>query len=259
MAANPDLSLIIPAYDEARRIRSTIESMRSHLDRRSGGWEVIVSADGDDGTREIVAAMAESDPRLSVMGTFERGGKGRGIRNGVARARGRIIGFVDADDKTPIEDMEKLLPWLDREFDMVIGSRGLSDSQVEVPQPLYRQIGSRAFGVVMHLILGLWEVRDTQCGFKFFRGEVARDLFARQRIDGYMFDIEILHLALRSGYKIKEVGVRWRDDGDSRLDLVAGNWRNMVDILKIRFGHYPPKAEAPLGMAPASPGGKTSP
>jgi len=113
----------------------------------------------------------------------------------------------------------------------------------------------------MHLTLGLWDIRDTQCGFKFFRGPVARDLFGRQRIDGYMFDIEILHLAERAGYRIKEVGVRWRDDADSRLDLVSGNWRNMIDILRIRFADYgrPPKAPAPVpgsgaGPAPAGNG-----
>jgi hypothetical protein len=90
----------------------------------------------------------------------------------------------------------------------------------------------------MHLVMGMPHVRDTQCGFKFFRGPVARDLFARQRIDGYMFDIELLHLCARAGYRVKEVGVRWRDDGDSRLDLVAGNARNLADLLRIRCGRY---------------------
>jgi hypothetical protein len=90
----------------------------------------------------------------------------------------------------------------------------------------------------MHLVIGLWNLHDTQCGFKFFRGEVAHDLFGRQQIDGYMFDVEVLHLAEHSGYRIKEVGVRWHDDGDSRLNLVAGNWRNMLDILRIRFTRY---------------------
>ena len=168
----------------------------------------------------------------------------------MARARGRIVGFVDADDKTPIEEMDKLLPWLERGFDVVIGSRGLADSQVEVPQAAYRRLGSRAFGLAMHALLGLRDVRDTQCGFKFFGGDVARDLFARQKIDGYMFDVEILHLAHRSGYRVKEVGVRWRDDRDSRLDLVAGNWRNLVDLLRIRLARYPPSAGRALEAAP---------
>jgi dolichyl-phosphate beta-glucosyltransferase len=232
---SPYLSLIVPAYNEAQRISYTLDAIQHYLEQQSYHYEIIVSADGDDGTRELVAERAANDPRISVIGGAARGGKGRGIRNGVALARGQIIGFVDADYKTPIEELEKLLAWLDHGYDVVIGSRALADSRIEVPQPLYRQLGSRAFGMAMHLTIGLWSIHDTQCGFKFFRGDVARDLFNRQRIDGYMFDVEILHLAEHSGYRIKEVGVRWHDDGDSRLDLVAGNWRNMLDILRIRF------------------------
>jgi len=246
-----DLSLVVPAYNEARSIRRTIGALQSYLKGRGHAYEIIVAADGDDGTREIVRELAAGDPGLSVLGGAERGGKGRGIRLGVERARGRLIGFVDADYKTPIEELEKLLLWLEGGFDVVIGSRGMADSEIEVPQPAYRRIGSRLFGLAMHSILGLRNVRDTQCGFKLFRGDVARDLFFRQRIDGYMFDVEILHLANRSGYRIKEVGVRWRDDGDSRLDLVAGNWRNMLDVLRIRFARYPPRAVASAPAWPA--------
>jgi glycosyltransferase involved in cell wall biosynthesis len=240
MAANIELSLIVPAYNEARSILGTLRDFQAYLDRRPFAYEIIVAADGDDGTRELVGGLAARDPRVSVLGGPGRGGKGRGIRRGVARARGRVVGFADADNKTPIEELEKVLPWLDRGFDVVIGSRGLAESRIETPQPLYRRLGSRAFALGMHLVLGLWSVRDTQCGFKFFRGPVARDLFARQRIDGYMFDIEVLHLAERAGYRIKEVGVRWRDDGDSRLQLVSGNWRNLLDVFRVRFGQYPP-------------------
>jgi dolichyl-phosphate beta-glucosyltransferase len=236
--ADPSLSIVVPAYNEAGSIGGTLTAMRTYLDARSCAYEIIVSADGNDGTREAVAKLAADDPRLSVIGSSGRGGKGRGVRNGIARARGTVIGFVDADAKTPIEELEKVLPWLDQGYDVSIGSRGLAESQIEVAQRLYRRIGSRAFGVLMHLLMGLPHVRDTQCGFKFFRGPVARDLFARQRIDGYMFDIEILHLAARAGYRVKEVGVRWRDDGDSRLDLLAGNARNVADLLRIRFGRY---------------------
>jgi dolichyl-phosphate beta-glucosyltransferase len=239
MSASPYLSLIVPAYNEAKSICHTLDAIRSYLDEQPYSYEIIVSADGDDGTRELVAGLASHDSRISVIGSAERGGKGRGIRNGVALARGQMIGFVDADYKTPIEELGKLLPWFDRGYDLVIASRGVAESQIEVPQPLYRQLGSRAFGIAMHLIIGLWSLRDTQCGFKFFRGTVARDLFSRQQIDGYMFDVEILHLAERTGYHIKEVGVRWHDDGDSRLDLIAGNWHNMLDILRIRFTNYP--------------------
>jgi dolichyl-phosphate beta-glucosyltransferase len=236
--ADPSLSIVVPAYNEAGSIGGTLTAMRTYLDTRSYAYEIIVSADGDDGTREAVAKLAADDPRLSVIGSSARGGKGRGVRNGVARARGAVIGFVDADAKTPIEELEKVLPWLDEGYDVSIGSRGLAESRIEVAQRFYRRIGSRVFGILMHLLMGLPHVRDTQCGFKFFRGPVARDLFARQRIDGYMFDIEILHLAARAGYRVKEVGVRWRDDGDSRLDLLAGNARNVADLLRIRLGRY---------------------
>ena len=245
MSAPTYLSLIVPAYNEVARISATLADFRRYLDRQGYAYEILVAADGDDGTRELVAELARGDGRLSVLGGRERGGKGRGIRLAVARARGAVIGFADADNKTPIEEMDKLLPWLGKGCDVVIGSRGLADSRIEVRQPWHRRLGSKGFRLLMHLIVGLWDINDTQCGFKFFRGAVARDLFARQRIDGYMFDVEVLHLARRSGYAIKEVGVRWRDDGDSRLRLVAGNWCNLIDVLRIRFGRpAPPSAPA---------------
>jgi dolichyl-phosphate beta-glucosyltransferase len=255
MADTPCLSLILPAYNEVARIRQTIERTRTYLDRRRIAHEIIVAADGEDGTREAAAEMAQRDSRLVVLGSAKRVGKGRGVRLGVERATGQIIGFADADFKTPIEELDKILPWFCQGYDIVIGSRGVAESRIETPQPLYRQLGSRAFALVMHALLGLWHIHDTQCGFKFFRAAVARDLFRRQRIDGYMFDVEILHLAEQCGYHVKEVGVRWQDDGDSRLQLVAGNWRNMLDILRIRFGKIDlsPPLSATCSSAPRPP------
>ena len=168
----PYLSVIVPAYNEAARIGSTLGSIRAYLDTLSVGYEIIVSADGTDGTREKATEQAQDDPRISVIGSRERGGKGRGIRNAMARTRGAIVGFVDADNKTPIEEIGKVLPWFDQGFDIVIGSRGLAESRIEVPQPWYRRFGSQLFGIGMHLTVGLWDIRDTQCGFKFFRGSV---------------------------------------------------------------------------------------
>ncbi|HLL90096.1 MAG TPA: glycosyltransferase, partial [Tepidisphaeraceae bacterium] len=119
------LSVVVPAYNEAKSIARTVEAIRSYLHARGESFEVIVSADGDDGTREIAAGMAKDDPRLTVIGSAERGGKGRGVRQGFARARGRIVGFVDADYKTEIEEVEKLLPYFDVGYDVVIGSRAV--------------------------------------------------------------------------------------------------------------------------------------
>ena len=192
-----DVTVIVPAYNEVRRIAATIEEIRTYF--RSAGLtcQIIVSADGDDGTRETAAAESRPDDPIIVIGSAARGGKGRGIRGAVPLATGRIIGFVDADQKTPVSEFDKVRPAFEDGADVVIGSRGLRGSQIENPQPWYRQAGSRGFAVFMHTVVGLGSIPDTQCGFKFFRADVARTLFARQRIDGYMFDVEILYLAER--------------------------------------------------------------
>jgi dolichyl-phosphate beta-glucosyltransferase len=249
MSAPPFLSVIVPAYNESHVIGSTLCSMRSYLDQQKYSYEIIVSADGNDGTREKVAELARYDRRLSVIGSAQRGGNGRAIRNAVAQARGEIIGFIDADYKTPIEEVEKILPWFDGGYDLVIGSRAVPGAVIENPQKWYRRVGSWCFGKGMHLLVGLWRVHDTQCGFKFYRGPVARDLFQRLRIDGYMFDVDVLFLAEQTGYRTREVGIRWRDDGDSRLALVSGNWQNFKDLLRIQFSTYPYPVAQPASPA----------
>ncbi len=233
--SRPFVSLILPAYNEAQRIARTIAEAREYFEQRGLSYEIIVSAEGNDGTRELVAEMAGSDPRLKVTGTVERRGKGYGIRQGVALAQGDVIGFSDADNKTPIDEFGKFEPWLRDGYEVVIGSRRHQDSRILRAQPLYRRLGSKGFALLIHTIVGLHDIPDTQCGFKFFQRHVGIDLFQRQRIDGYMFDVEILYLARRRGYRIVQVPVRWRNDGDSRLQLVRGNLRNVADILRIRF------------------------
>jgi glycosyltransferase involved in cell wall biosynthesis len=239
---------VLPAYNEVRSIAQTLRLTREHLGKQPYSFEVIVAADGDDGTREAARAETTGDSRFIVMGEPGRHGKGRGIRLAIERARGEVVGFADADYKTPIEEIDKLLPWLDRGFDVVIGSRAVDGACIESQAPLVRRLGSKVFALGMHLLIGLWDISDTQCGFKVFRGDVGRALFARQRIDGYMFDVEVLHLAKKSGYRIKEVGVRWRGDEDTRLQLVSGNWHNFLDLLRIRFGRAVP---ANLKASPA--------
>jgi dolichyl-phosphate beta-glucosyltransferase len=229
------VTVIVPAYNEVRRIAATIREIAGYFERRQQTCEIIVAADGTDGTREAASALIPTTPMLTVIGHSDRCGKGRGIREAVRMARGKIIGFVDADQKTPIDEFDKFKPLFLEGADLVIGSRALQDSMIEKAQPLHRRLGSRVFSLVMHTVVGLSRIPDTQCGFKFFRREVALDLFIRQRIDGYMFDVEILYLAQRSAYRIDQVPVRWRDDGDSRLQLVAGNIRNVMDLFRIRF------------------------
>jgi dolichyl-phosphate beta-glucosyltransferase len=235
MTAPPRLSLIIPAYNEVATIQRTLRAIRDYLAAREFSYELIVSADGTDGTREAAAELVSEMP-VAVMGEPRRRGKGCGVREGVLAATGEVVGFLDADYKVAIDEIEKILPWFEQGYDVVIGSRGAAGADIRVRQPWYRRVGSKGFAMLMRPLVGLRGIADTQCGFKFFRAEAARELFSRQRIDGYMFDVEILSLALRLGYRVKEVGVRWQDDGDTRLKLISGNWKNLKDLFRIRFG-----------------------
>jgi dolichyl-phosphate beta-glucosyltransferase len=230
------VSVVVPAFNEVRSIEATLDDICQYFAAKPYDFEIIVAADGDDGTRELVQRLAGREKRISVIGGAERSGKGKGVRDGVRRAAGDIVGFVDADNKTPISEFNKFVPQFAAGCDVVIGSRALRESQVERPQPLYRRVGSRVFAFGMHTVVGLSGILDTQCGFKFFTRRAADAVFSRQRIDGYMFDVEILYLSLALGYKVAQVPVRWRDDGDSRLQLVRGNLRNLQDLLRIRFG-----------------------
>lgn len=234
MKHTPAISIILPAYNEAATIQQAVQEVAAYFAGRGLEYEVIVAADGDDGTRELVRAMIPQNPAIQVLGEPRRRGKGLGIREGVAVATGDIIGYVDADGKTPIDEFAKLEPLLEGGCDLVTGSRAMSGSRIERSQPWYRRIGSMGFHVFMQTVVGLPGIHDSQCGFKFFRRDAAKRIFACQKIDGYMFDVEILALAQRFGYGIGQAPIRWRDDGDSRLDLVRGNLQNVADILRIR-------------------------
>ena len=196
---------------------------------------MIVVDDGSiDRTSQVGAEFISLESNLKLLQNDHNRGKGYSIRRGVVEARGSVIGFMDADYKTPVEETEKILPWLDKGYEVVIGSRGLKQSQVENPQPFYRRWGSRLFGIFMHALVELPDIVDTQCGFKFFTREAADEIFCHQKVDGYMFDVEILCLAQRLGYRIKEVPIRWMNDPDSRLQLIRGNLRNLKELLQIR-------------------------
>ena len=230
------VSVVIPAYNEVRQITATISDAQRYFESRNLAYEIVVSADGTDGTREAVAAVARRNPAIAVIGSPLRRGKGRSIREAIRLTTGDIVGFVDADNKTPMRAFDDFARLLEQGYDLVIGSRELPGAVIERRQPLYRRVGSRGFAFFMHAVVGLRDFPDTQCGFKFFQRPVAVDLFSRQRCDGYMFDVEILYLASGAGYRIGQVPVQWRDDGDSRLQLVVGNATNVLDIFRIRFG-----------------------
>lgn len=232
--SEPHLSLILPAFDEAASIVGVLDATRDYLDRQPYDYEILVGADGDDGTRELAAHAAAGEARIHVFGGPQRRGKGRAVREGVARARGGVIAYADADGKVPPREIGAALASLADGWDVVIGSRRLASSRVQRQPPLHRRLGSLAFTRIARVVAGVRGISDTQCGFKFFRAEAARAVFARQECDGYMFDVEILGLAQILGYRLREIPIVWRDDGDTRFDPFAGSWRNARDLWHIR-------------------------
>jgi len=247
------LTLVMPAYNEGKRIGLALEKTLAYLGQQPFHSQVIVVDDGSrDNTAQVVEDFCARPPafltgrcNLCLLRNEANRGKGYSIRRGVAEAEGRFIGFADADYKTPIEEFEKIFPWLQEGWDVVIGSRGLDESRIEVAQPIHRRLGSKAFGMVMHWLIGLPDIRDTQCGFKFFRREAALDVFSRQQVNGYMFDVESLAIADGLGYRIKQVPIRWHNDADSRYKVVSGTLRNFKELMRIRFGLWrnPPQRE----------------
>jgi dolichyl-phosphate beta-glucosyltransferase len=230
------LSVVVPAFDEARRLPATLASLTAYLAGRGRAWELIVV---DDGSRDATAEVATRT--LSALG--ERGrlvrlpanrGKGAAVRAGVEATRGEQVLVTDADLSTPIEELEALERACAAGADVAIGSRALDRSLIVRRQPLLREWSGRLFNLVVQ-IFALPGIRDSQCGFKLFRGEAARDVFGRARSSGFGFDVEVLAIARHLGYRIAEVPVRWRNDDDSRLSLVRGA-AAFVDPLRVRLG-----------------------
>ncbi len=244
-SGQPDLSLVIPAYNEERRLGPTLEAVLAFLGDQPYTSEVIVVSDGSrDGTRRVAeAAFAALDqsPAAKVTGRFveyhPNAGKGRAVRTGVAHTTGRFVAFTDADLSTPIDEMERALDYVRRgAYDVALGSRAAEGAEIAQRQPLYRRLSARFFNVLRDSIVGIRGLKDTQCGLKVFDGDVARFIFARQRIDGFMFDVETAYIAQRLELRVLELGVRWADAPDSKVKLTSG-FRLLPDLTRIRLAH----------------------
>jgi dolichyl-phosphate beta-glucosyltransferase len=228
-----DLSVIIPAYNEAQRILPTLARVHAYLSAQPLRYEIIVV---DDGSRDDTAAVVEAAriPHLQLLRQTPNRGKGAAVRMGMLAARGQIRVMSDADCSMPPEQLPKLLaPITACKAEIAIGSRYAPGAKSDVKQPWYRVWWSRLANRVIQrsLVPG---VRDTQCGFKAFTAEAARDLFGRGRIDGWAFDLEILALARRANFGIAEVGVEWTDDRRSRVNPVKDMWKVIREALTIR-------------------------
>lgn len=246
-ASEPYLSIVVPAYNEERRLPATLARILCYLDEQPYEGEVIVVDDGSkDRTAEIVRGLMPQYPNLRLIENDHRG-KGYAVRTGMLAAKGRAVLFCDADLAVPIEETGRLLAWLEEGYDVAIGSReGLGAKRYG--EPWYRHLMGRVFNFLVRLI-AVGHFRDTQCGFKCFKGEVARDLFSNVRLYGERarpikgaattaFDVEVLFLALKRGYRVAEVPVEWHYGLQSKVNPLTDSIRMLRDVLLIRFNDW---------------------
>lgn len=246
-------SIVIPAYNERRRIGATLESIASYIsngDARNNDYEVIVVCDGcHDRTEQTVKAFAGRIP-LRIIAYVCNRGKGYAVRRGVAASSGKLVAFMDADGATPIRELDRLAePILGGRADLVIGSRRTRDSVLAVAQPPARRLLGRVFAWHTQAVLGL-RVGDTQCGFKVFDGDIARGLFKRLSCDGFAFDLELLAEAREHGLRVLEQGVEWHDVTGSTVHPLRDGIRMLQAAWKIR-GHLHAERRARANEAAA--------
>ena len=233
---NISIALVVPALNESRRLGATLDAIAQYVHTNRLTMSVIVADDGStDSTADVAAQHGSRMPYLDVVSLGSQCGKGAAVRAGVLSATADIIGFSDADLSTPLTELPRLIEPLLDDYDIAIASRALPSSQVARPQPLYRRLGARIFRELGPTMVGLRGFPDSQCGFKFYRAAVARDLYRSTVIERWMFDVEVLRLAQHRGYRVVQVPVAWRNHPDSRLRLSVDTYRMLRDLIRIRL------------------------
>jgi dolichyl-phosphate beta-glucosyltransferase len=237
VAEPPELSVVIPAYNESRRLPDTLAIIKPYLVAAGQSWELIIVNDGSsDSTMAVISAEHDRDGGHVIgIDLQPNRGKGRAVAAGVAASRGALVLISDADFSTPIEEWVKLKAAVDEGSDVAIGSRAKRGSKVEVSQPAHRVLMGKIFNLIVQIVVlpGFW---DTQCGFKLWKGPVAREIFSQMKLDGNVaFDVEVLYRARHTGYRIAEIPVRWYDSIPSRISPLRHSAEALVDIAKIRF------------------------
>jgi glycosyltransferase involved in cell wall biosynthesis len=232
LAEAVELTVVIPAYNEAQRLGPSLDQAVRYLVDRGTRHEILVV---DDGSADATSDVAAGRTGVRVLRLPHNQGKGAAVRAGLLASRGERVLVSDADFSTPIGELARLEAGL-AEADVVIGSRALRDSVIREHQPIYREFMGKTFNLLIRA-LGVRGLRDTQCGFKLLRGEAARRLAAALTIDGFAYDVELLWLAHRQGYRIAEMGVQWSNSPDSRVAPLRSSLEMVRDVIRIRFRH----------------------
>jgi dolichyl-phosphate beta-glucosyltransferase len=229
------LSVIIPAYNEEKRLPQTLREIDDYLRKQNYDSEIIVVSDGSkDKTVEVAKNLMSEIKNLRVIEFKENRGKGFGVKEGMLSALGDFRLFTDADNSTPINQIEKFWPEFEKGFDVVIGSRDIKGAVLDPPQPLFRRFTGEAFKYLRKIVVDLWEIEDSQCGFKCFTKKAAEDIFPKCKILRFAFDPEILLIGKKTGYKIKEIPVYWKNDLKSKVKLKS-MIKMLIDLFKIKL------------------------
>lgn len=228
------LSVIIPSFNEESRIVPTIDKIIAYFKKGNFNWEIIVVNDGStDRTKDILENYCKDHNEIKVISNDQNHGKGFAVRQGIFNANGEHILFADADLSTPIEEFDKLLYWLENGYDVAIASRNIKNADVKIVSPLSRTIMGKIFNFFVRALV-LPEFYDTQCGFKCFKRNAAIEIFKRQKIEKFSFDVEVLYIAKILGYRIKEVPVNWSYASSSKIKIFRDSVKMFFDIIAIK-------------------------
>lgn len=229
------ISIVIPAYNEENRLGGTLKHVHKWLHEHFERFEVIVVDDGStDATSRTVEAFALSAPQVRLIRIHDNTGKGYAVRTGMLSAEGQYVVFTDADLSTPIEEVDKALDLLQQGYDVVIGSRALPGSDVQVHQNVVRETMGRIFNVFVRVMVGL-PFSDTQCGFKCYTRRAAREIFSRTVVKGFAFDVETLAIAGRLGFRATDMPVRWINSPESKVKMFSSAIQMIWELFRIRL------------------------
>ncbi len=245
MGDKPELSIVIPAYNEAKRIGPTLEALTAHMTACGLDYEILVVSDGStDSTDRVVQSYAQNNSRIKLISYQPNRGKGCAVRTGMLEARAEDVLLSDADLATPIDELEKLQEMAANGCAVVVGSRALKTSTIIGWRPWYRELSGKVFNTIVRL-LAVPTVRDTQCGFKLFKDGSARRIFSIARLDGFGFDVEALYLARKLGYSIGETGVRWNNSPTTKVSVLKHTLPMLLEVVRVRINDRKKRYESP--------------